>query len=158
FSDKSIAWPEGKDTPLAWARWARRSIAKSAAQIRGAQRWIEQFPDRIFLDRACTQKLPIPLPPPERRKIHGIVVALGAGKASIEHFSGGLGSLAIVPDIKGEKHWADESTPLTIGDVSPDGPFIHVLDDTTLDALMRELDTITDFTSYLSKKEAFIRS
>jgi len=158
FSDKSIAWPHGNELPLAWKRWARRSIAKSVAQIRGAQRWIEQFPDRIFIDRQCTHKLPIALPPLDRRKIHGIVVALGAGKISMEHFGGGVGSLAIVPEIKGDQHWTDDSVPLTIGDVSPDGPFIHVLDDATLDILLRELDTITDFTSYLTKKEAFIRS
>ena len=125
---------------------------------RGAERWIAQFPDRIFIDRQCTQKLPIALPPPERRKIHGIVVALGAGNASIQHFAGGIGSLAIDPSIKGDAHWRDEKTPpLTIGDVDPDGPFIHVLDDATLDILLGELDTITDFTSYLTKKEAFIR-
>src|SRR5262249_31570548 len=67
--------------------------------------------------------------------------------------------LAIDPAIKGDAHWRDEdASPLTIGDVDPDGPFVHVLDDATLDILLGELDTITDFTSYLTKKEAFIRS
>jgi len=159
FSDKSIAWPDGQDLGLAWRRWARRSIAKPIAQIRGAQRWISQFADRIFLDRQCTQKLPVALPPLDRRKVHGIVIALGAGQASARHFRGGVGSLAIDPEIKGEAHWLDEQAPpLTIGDVAPDGAFIHVLDDATLDILLGELDTISDFTAYLTKKEAFIRS
>lgn len=42
--------------------------------------------------------------------------------------------------------------------MAPDGAFIHVLDDATLDILLGELDTISDFTAYLTKKEAFIRS
>ena len=159
FSDKSIAWPKDKPIGLAWKRWARRSIAKSIDQIRGAQRRITHFPNQIYIDRQCTQRLPIALPPAERRKMHGIVVALGAGKASIEHFHGGVGSLAIRPDIKGDAHWLDDGAPpLTIGDVDPDGTFIHILDDATLDILLSELDTVTDFTSYLTKKEAFIRS
>ena len=45
-----------------------------------------------------------------------------------------------------------------IGDVDPSGSFIHVLDDGSLDIVMRELDTITDFTDYLEKKATFIRS
>lgn len=34
---------------------------------------------------------------------------------------------------------------------------MHVLDDTTLDVVLRSLDTITDFVEYLTKKEALIR-
>ena len=70
FSDKTIAWQGNKDARLAWKRWAKRAIAKSVDQIRGAERWIAQYPDRIFIDRKCTQKLPIALPPPESRKVH----------------------------------------------------------------------------------------
>lgn len=159
FSDKSCAWPATEDIALSWRRWARRSIAASVDQIRGAQRWLANFPERIFTDRKCTQKLPIAFPPPERMKVHGIVVALGAGEASREHFGGGTGSLAIRPSIKGEEHWhKGDVIPLTIGDINPNGTFMHVLDDATLDVLLNELDTITDFTSYLSKKEAFVRS
>jgi hypothetical protein len=158
FSDKTIAWPKG-DEDLAWKRWYKRAIHKSAAQIRGAERWIAQFPERIFIDRACTQQLPIELPPPERRKVHGIVVALGAGKACRSYFGEGIGSLMISPDIKGNDHFeGDKIQPFRIGDVDPDGSFIHVLDDASLDIVMGELDTITDFTSYLAKKEALIRS
>lgn len=48
--------------------------------------------------------------------------------------------------------------PFTIGDVNPDGTFIHVLDDVTLDIVMGELDTISDFVAYLKKKAEFVRS
>lgn len=159
FSDKTIAWPPSDDDQLSWKRWYKRAIAKSAEQIRGAERWINTYPDRIFLDRLCTQPLPIRMPPPERRKVHGIVVALGAGNACKDFFGEGIGSLMITPSIQGDAHWnADLVAPFAIGDVDPSGSFIHVLDDASLDIALRELDTITDFTSYLTKKEAIIRS
>lgn len=158
FSDKTIAWPAG-ETELAWKRWYKRAIHKSVAQIRGAERWIAQFPERIFVDRACTQRLPIPLPPPDRRKVQGIVVALGAGEACRAHFGEGSGSLMIIPRIKGDDHVSGGGVlPFCIGDVDPDGPFVHVIDDASLDVVMGELDTVTDFTNYLNKKEALIRS
>ena len=159
FSDKTIGWPSGGDENLAWKRWYKRAILKSVDQIRGAERWIAQFPDKIFLDRQCTQPLPLRLPRPERRKAHGIVVALGAGDACKKHFGEGIGSLFISPAIKGDAHWrGDDVAPFVLGDVDPEGPFVHVFDDATLDIVMREFDTITDFTAYLSKREQVIRS
>jgi hypothetical protein len=51
-----------------------------------------------------------------------------------------------------------ESQPFLVGDVDPSRDFIHVLDDVTLDIILGELDTVTDFLGYLSRKEDFIRS
>jgi len=159
FSVKSVAWPAGVDAQLNWKRWYKRAISKSVDQIRGAERWVAQFPDRIFLDPACTQALPIKLPIPERRRIHGIVVALGAGEACKEFFGEGEGSFLVTPVLKGEEHLrADPVLPFAIGDVEPSGSFVHVLDDVTLEIVLRELDTITDLTAYLSKKEILTRS
>ncbi|KIN77851.1 SEC-C motif domain protein [Sulfitobacter mediterraneus KCTC 32188] len=42
--------------------------------------------------------------------------------------------------------------------MNPDGSFVHVLDDVSLDIVMNELDTVRDFTDYLGKKEEFVRS
>lgn len=159
FSDKTIAWPGGDDNQLAWKRWYKRAIAKSVDQIRGAERWISNFPDRLFLDRNCTKRLPIPLPPPERRRVHGVVVALGAGTACKQYYSGGIGSLRVQTEISGNEHWQGENVmPFTVGDVNPAGPYVHVLDDATLDIVLGELDTITDLTVYFGKKERIIRS
>jgi hypothetical protein len=159
FSDKTVAWPSGDNSKLAWSRWYRRAILKSVDQIRGAERWIAQFPERIFLDRGCTRPLPLKLPPPERRKIHGIVVALGAAEACRKYFNGGSGSLLIHPEIKGDTHWNGDSVlPFVVGDVDPDGPFVNVLDEATFEIVLGELNTITDLTDYLSKKERLIRS
>ena len=65
----------------------------------------------------------------------------------------------IIPSIEGKAHWnAAAVSPFAIGDVDRAGSFIHVLDDATLDIALSELDTVTDFTAYLTKKEAIIRS
>ena len=159
FSDKAITWPDGVETELAWRRWYKRAVEKSVKQICGAARWISQYPDRIFLDSECKQKLPLKLPTPSRLQLHGVVVARGAGMASKDFFNGGTGSLMIAPDIKGDAHFKAKSvSPLMVGDVNPDGMFVHVLDDGSLDIVMSELDTITDLTDYLAKKELLVRS
>ncbi|TBW52564.1 hypothetical protein EZI54_16110 [Marinobacter halodurans] len=51
-----------------------------------------------------------------------------------------------------------EKTPFQVGMVNPEKGFVHVLDDVALDTLMRELDTVHDFTTYLSDKEDFVLS
>lgn len=48
--------------------------------------------------------------------------------------------------------------PFMVGDLDPTKGFVHVLDDTSLEVLMRARDTIADFVAYLIKKEAFSRS
>jgi hypothetical protein len=64
FSDKSCAFPSTGDTRLDWSRWFRKAIMKSAEQAWGAERWLRDHPDRVFIDRACTQAFPLDLPPP----------------------------------------------------------------------------------------------
>jgi hypothetical protein len=46
--------------------------------------------------------------------------------------------------------------PFTIGQIEPAKGYVHVFDDTTLNIVMTTLDTITDFTAYLTKKEQFL--
>ncbi len=161
FSDKSIQWPAVEDLNLAWTRWYRRAIESSAKQIRGAERWLTQFPTRIFLDAACLQRLPIELPMPEARRVHGVIVALGAHDACSNYFNGDTGTFPIQPILKGDDHItvkADGYTPFAIGDIAPNGSFIHVFDNYALDLVMRELDTISDFARYLICRERIIRS
>lgn len=160
FSEKNIRWPD-KPVEVAWSRWAKKALKNSLDQIRGAERWLSDFPDRIFLDRQCTESLPINLPPPNRRIIHRVVVARGAGEACKSFFNGGTGSLAIMPEIVGSDHWnptTRSAEPFMVGDLDPNGAFVHVFDDGSLNTVMHELDTISDFTDYLSKKAEFVRS
>ena len=161
FSDKENGWSEDKDIKIAWARWYKRAVQKSIKQINGAEKWIEEHPDRIFIDSACTQRLPIELPPTGQRKVKAVAIARGAYKACSKFFNGDSGSFMIQPNIQGNMHFAISSPdffPFRIGNVNPTGSFIHVMDDLAIDVVMRELDTITDFTEYLENKELFIRS
>lgn len=160
FSDKQCKFPRTGNLKVDWGRWYKMAVRDSAKQIRGAERWIRSFPDRLFLDRKCTQPLPIRLPPMERATFHRIIVAHDASlRCREEH--GGSGSLMIMPDIVGAAHYTDgesEVLPFAVGQVDPSKGFVHVLDDTSLKILMHELDTIRDFVAYLKKKERFVGS
>jgi hypothetical protein len=161
FSDKTIDFPKSEDVAIAWSRWYRRAIQHSVKQVCGAERWISQFPDRIYLDPGCSQLFPIRFPPPNTRRVHAVIIALGAKEACKQFFGGGSGSLMIKPSILGENHCNPESPeffPFTVGDVNPGGTYIHVFDDFTLNVVMGELDTITDFVRYLQKRSSFARS
>jgi len=128
FSDKSIGFSPCDDVDLAWSRWYRRAVVKSADQVRGAERWLAEFSDRIFLYPLCTQPFPIELPPLGRRRVHGIVVALGANEAAKRYFSDPRGTFAVIPGLKGSDHTnkdAEGYWPFSIGDVNPSGSFIH---------------------------------
>ena len=51
-----------------------------------------------------------------------------------------------------------EIAPFAVGDIDPDGSFVHVFNEAALDIILSELDTVRDFTDYLAKKAAFVRS
>lgn len=162
FSEKNIRWQE-KPIEIAWPRWYRSAIDDAAKQLRGAERWIDSFPAKIFVDKACTVPLPLSFPPLERRRVHRIVVANGAAAACKTFFNGGTGSLVIMPELKGQDHvdMAEGNVgtvPFAIGDIDPDRDFVHVLDEATLGVVLGELDTITDLTGYLDRRADFIRS
>ena len=69
--------------------------------------------------------LGLPFPPIERRRIHRIAIALGG----------------------------EERFPLTFGDLGKG--FVHVFDERGCDTILRELDTVHDFITYLRAKEEF---
>lgn len=160
FSEKEIRWTD-KAVDVAWPRWFRKAVDAAATQLRGAERWINEFPDRIFLDPSCETPFPLEFPPAERRRLHRVVVARGAAAACKKHFGGGMGTLVVKPDLKGAAHVDASSAsffPFAIGDIDPESDFVHVFDEVALDIVMQELDTITDFTDYLDKRARFLRS
>lgn len=160
FSDKDCAFPDSGDLRKDWNRWSRKAVGKSADQVWGAERWINSYPDHLFLDRACKHKFPIDLPDPNEAVFHRVVVAHDSSNRCRQTF-GGSGSLILDPSVVGVAHYtADQDTikPFRIGDINPDKGYVHVLDDTTLAIVLETLDTISDFIEYLTKKEAFMRS
>lgn len=160
FSDKYCEFPNSGNLDLDWSRWVKRTVIKSADQLYGAERWIRTFPNRLFLDRYCSQPLPIPLPNITDIKFHRILVAHGAAERCRKEL-GGSGSLMIHTDIIGDMHLRkieDGGMPFAIGQINPQKGFIHVLDDFTINVLLKKLDTVSDFVSYLEKKEALVHS
>ena len=149
FSDKDCEFTDTGDLSVDWPRWFRKAVRDGARQVRGAEGWIAGHPDNIFVDNLCTKPLPISLPTRESAVFHRIVVAHGASKRCQREL-GGSGSLMVLPAAKGDEH------PFTIGRVDHSPGYVHVLDDTTLPLVLDTLNTITDFVTYLEKKESVI--
>ena len=151
FSIKSIKWNSIVDTSKAWERWYRKAIINSQKQLQGAENWVKQFPNRIFLDAKCIQQFPLNIPRAENQKIHLVLIALGAHEACSSYFNGDSGSFIMC---------SEDNSPnqFMIGDINSAGTYIHVMNDVTLNIIMKELDTIKDFVNYLDKKVDFVRS
>jgi hypothetical protein len=161
FSDKEIGWQNDKPLDLAWTRWFRRAVEGSITQLKGAERWLDQHPNRIFTDKPCIQRLPVPLPVKGDRVVHLVAVVSGAEAASRRYFNDPRGTLMIQPALKGPAHVNTKRVdfrPFIVGDVNPDGNFIHVFDPIGLEVVMKELDTVADFTAYLVARSKFLRS
>jgi len=153
FSDKLCAFPNTGDIALDWSRWYKRAVLQSAKQAWGAERWIREYPERIFLDRNCSTPFPFALPDKLQMNIHIVIVAHDASKRCRKEY-GGSGSLML--------HYSlPPNTPakaFAISDLDKTKTFVHVFDDTTLDIILKTIDTVSDFIKYLTKKEKFLRS
>ena len=153
FSDKDCSFNGKIDVNLAWKRWVKKALFDSATQINGAERWLRDYPDRVFIDKRCSQKFPIEIDL-KKQKLHKVLVTHGIDTYSKEYFRGGYGSLLVDTAIRGRiEH---EENPFHVGYIAENNEYIHVLDDFTLPLLLTNLDTISDFVEYLEKKEALI--
>jgi hypothetical protein len=82
----------------------------------------------------------------------------GGVRVALTFFENAFVSRVIDSDLKGESHIDTTSQgfmPFAIGDVQPQGAFIHVFDEPALEL---KLDTVTDFTRYLIRRERIMRS
>jgi uncharacterized protein YchJ len=154
FSDKHCVLKPKSTLEIDWQRWFRSAVWSGARQAWGAERWLREHPDRVFLDPECTRRLPVPLPSSGDARFCLVVTVHGVG-AACRAMLGGTGSLMLCSDIHG---LLSHSEPFVIGDLDPDRPFVHVFDDATLDFVMSTLDTTTDFVRYLQEKERLCRS
>jgi hypothetical protein len=161
FSDKYCQFPNTGDINLDWIRWFKKAILKSAMQVSGAERWLRQFPQRLFLDKFCKEAFPVTLPPEEKTVFHRVVVAHGSGQRCRQVFGGGSGSLVINPRLIGKDHYDPSSAsfaPFMIGKLTEAKGFVHVIDDFSLDILLTTLDTAPDLARYLQLRAEFIDS
>ena len=156
FSDKEITFNENIDIEVAWKRWYRHAVSKSADQLLGAYKWLNRFPNEIYKDSRCLSRLPISTPDIHSSNVHLICIANGAYAACRSFFgNSGIGSLVVDLSLKGD---SEHIRPFHIGDIRPSGGFIHVFDEFTLNAVFGELDTAPDFIDYLQKRERFLRT
>ena len=155
FSDKSIEFKNKNGINEDWKKWAKKAIVESSNQIFGAERWIKRFPDRISLDAKGEEKFPFLLPKNEDMIIHRIVLAPYSGN-ELKELMGDNKAFVINPSIIGEeKHL---NTPFTVGQINKEKGFVHIMNETSLEVLMTELNTVSDFVIYLLEKERFILS
>lgn len=153
FSDKSCDFPDTGDLKADWTRWFRRAIEKAADQAWGAERWIREHPDRLFVGPECRQRFPLPLGDPTKLQFHRVVVAHNSSERCRREFNGGSGTLLIQSALVGAQHY---DHPFHVGRIDASKGFVHVLDDVTLDLLLNELDTVADLTAYLDRRERFL--
>ena len=157
FSDKHCEYPSTGDRLVDWKRWYKRAIDKSANQAWGAERWLKNHFDRVYIDRGCKEKFPLDIPQHDSAKFHLLVIAHGSEdrcKAEL----GGSGSLMFNSILGKTGAEGLSSVPFMVGDLDASKTFVHILTKTTLDVLLQTLDTISDFVLYLEKKEKIIRS
>lgn len=134
------------DFMVHWKRWKRKSIDKQIKTAIGAERYIRNG-RTIYLDEKIQRELPVPICT-DNLIVHKIIVAHGA-KEACENFSDEniSGSLAIsygrsIPD--------DQLPPFFVN-LERDNP-VHVFDSANLSILLGELDTVSDFSAYLTAK------
>lgn len=135
-----------KDPQVLWDRWKRNVIDRQVKTAHGAERYIRSGRP-IFVDAKREKPFPVPFDK-EKAVIHKIIVAHGA-KEACERASpqNVYGSLAIT---------------YTETDGGPTHPFhieidrhnpVHVFDSHNMPIVLRELDTVSDFSAYLDEKQ-----
>lgn len=148
FSVKNIKYNENKGL-AGWQRWKRKAIDESITQINGAEKWIKNHPDQIYLNKNCNTIISINSK--KKFKIYRIVVAHGISD-SIANIPGNTsGSLGIKYSDNNDFEDVQYFVEL------PKSPIYHILDSANLEILLKELDTITDFINYLKEKEKAIK-
>ena len=146
---------------LSWTRWFNKKVFRSLKQVQGAERWIREFPDRIFQDKECTQRLYVDFETEKDLVFHRVCVAHGINQLCLHMLPERGGRLKIKPRITGSAHIDTKHPcyePFAIGDICPEENYTHVFDFFTLVNIIRQVDTIPDFVNYLSQRADFIRS
>ena len=156
FSDKESELDPEEINDITWKKWKRAAIDASIRQVRGAERQIKNNPENIFVDKKCTQKLPIPIDK-ENLKIHRIIVAHGAEEACKKYSPKNIhGSLGVsYSDFVNSKTKTETIGPFTL--MLNREEIVHVLDSHNLGIILTELDTVHDLLWYFEAKENAIK-
>jgi hypothetical protein len=154
FSDKHCEFHTHADLKVSWQRWYRKAILKTVNQLFGAEKWITEHIDRLFLDSKCAQRFPVSLTSEKQYRVHLVAVTRGSAHATAAYFgSGASGSYIVNTSLTGDQHL---TTPFEVGFPDSRRRFAHVFDEVSFDLLMAEIDTISDFVAYLSRRQDFL--
>lgn len=155
FSDKSCDYQFGCNRSVAWHRWFRNAIAKSARQLDGATRHLFDLSNPVYKDKDCTVPLGIPIPSVDTAKVHRVAVV--SRSRALDEGIMPAPFLRLDSSIVGDQHTDRAADEFAIGDVAPSSRFVHVFDFTGLHAALMQMDTITDFSLYLEERARFLR-
>lgn len=152
FFDREIPinGSEDKDFMVQWNRWKSKVIDAQIKTVQGAERYLKSG-RRLYLDGKRT--VPFPLKINHTTMIvHKIIIAHGAMEAC-KRFSdvNVYGSLGIM---YGEK-FDDMQHPFMIN-LNKENP-VHIFDSHNLPIILKELDTVFDFSRYLDAKVEAIK-
>lgn len=136
------------DIDIQWKRWHKNVIENQIRTAEGARRYVLENPDKIYLDSKKTTSFPIPIPR-ENPTIFSIIIAHGASEACLRHSPENVnGSLAVTYS-KREKLGLNLPFLVELDSNKP----IHIFDTWNLEIILKELDTVYDFSEYLLQKE-----
>lgn len=147
FFDRKSELPEtpDKDPQVLWERWKRNVIDRQVKTAHGAERYIRSGRP-IYADAKRETPLPVPFDK-DKAVIHKIIVAHGAKQACERASSQNIyGSLAI--SYTETDGGATDPFHVEIDRHNP----VHVLDSHNMPIVLKELDTVSDFSAYLDEK------
>ncbi len=140
-----------QDILLQWARWEKEVIQKQLITADGAKRYILSYPDKIYLDQKNEVSFPILIP--KNIIVHKIIVAHGAEEACKSFSSNNIsGSLAIGYR---KTELIQDTVPFMVHMNKEDS--VHIFDSHNLEIILGDLDTVYDFTAYITAKEEAIK-
>ncbi len=143
---------EGDNITVPWKRWKKATITKQLKTVSGAERYLRNPDNKLFLDAKGTIPFPITINR-ENLVIHKIIVAHGAAEACRDFSPANVrGSLSIsyTDDVKGVL-----DRPFHVALDNQD--IVHVFDSDNLDIILTEFDTITDLLLFFKAKEDAIK-
>lgn len=138
FSVKDYKY-SGKTQDIAWKRWKHKTVDGCIKQIDGAEKWLLNHPNDLYIDSKCKHKLPIKFDN-KNIKIYRFIVELG--------FHQDIGIL-----------YSDKSTEVdkSIGICKlPRNKIYHILDSINYELIFSELNTISNFIDFYKEKENII--
>ena len=147
FFDRESELPESpdKDPQVLWERWKRNVIDRQVKTAHGAERYIRSGRP-IFLDAKREKPFPVSFDK-DKVVIHKIIVAHGAKEACERASPQNIyGSLAIT--YTGTDGGSTDPFHIEIDRHNP----VHILDSHNMPIVLRELDTVSDFSAYLNEK------